>query len=131
MMQIFKYKKTKPDHILKLVKLLQSQGLAPDEILDIPKVGYLVVNDTVTVAFGAIRMVEGNKGLFDSYITNRNASPEDRHKALDLLTFHLIKMAKAMGIIHVISLSDNNTILSRAEKHGFKTTSHKIQLLKT
>jgi hypothetical protein len=71
------------------------------------------------VAAGFLRLCEGGYALMDGYITNPEASSEDRDTALDAITAALIVTADKRGIKNLIAITKHWTIASRAERHGF------------
>lgn len=100
--------------------LLKNRDMSEDLINDIPRFGLVAVRQGKVIAFGGLRLVEGNRGMLDSYITDPSASPEDRNRALDLITYKLIQIAKDNEIKQLISFSVEENIRLRAERHGFK-----------
>lgn len=75
--------------------------------------------DNRPIAFGFLRMCEGDYALFDGIITNPHMNGEIRDKALDLLTKTLLMNAKSLNIKCIIGWSIDINTLKRAEKHGF------------
>lgn len=118
-MKISQYNKTK--HKSDLVDLLKSRDMNPNNADSVPKYGVIVHNSdlTQTIAAGFMRMVEGQMGILDSYITNPDANSEDRNNALDLITFTLINSAKASKLNKLITITQNDGIYDRAKEHGF------------
>ena len=115
-----------------LINLLDLRTL-PYSVLDnLPVLGLIALEDNKPIALGFLRRVEGNYGMLDSYITNPLESKELRHEALDGITSKLIILAKDLKIEQLFNFTADKGILSRAERHGFKTyTSYRYQYLST
>ena len=109
---------TKNAQIL-LQKLLIAHGMDPNLTNDLPVVGRVVVQDDIVIAAGFMRDMEGPYAMLDSYITNPEASPIQRHKALNLITDSLIKVSKSLGKNKLIMFSQDRNTHQRALMHGF------------
>lgn len=90
-----------------------------DSIFELPKVGSVACFHEHPIAAGFIRRIEGNWGMFDSYVTDASQKPRVRHEALDCLTLELLAKAKVLGMTSIISFSTDTRTIERAQKHGF------------
>jgi hypothetical protein len=86
----------------------------------LPKNGYVVSDEHGPIAIGYIRMMEGNYGCLDSYITDPIAPSQLRDKALDLLTIKLVELAKSLEIKILLAFSQDTFTILRSERLGFK-----------
>lgn len=98
-------------------------------VSELPCIGVLAVEDGVGIAAGFIRLVEGDMGFMDSFISNPSCSAELRDLALDQIGIKLIKIAKANKIKRLIAFSVDNNTLTRACKHGFIIFPHVFTML--
>lgn len=85
------------------------------KIDSLPEVGFIVPG----LAAGFIRKVEGGYGLVDGYVTHPLMPPGQRDAALDLVTKALITYAEDNGITHLIAITREQNIVTRAQKHGY------------
>lgn len=108
-------------HLSHLSHFLSQRKMPVDLILnDIPKHGFIVfTEEQMPVAAGFLRLVEGDYCLFDSFITNPECSPEERNKALDLITSSLINLGKTLNIKKMFAFSEEPHIIQRSCAHGF------------
>lgn len=91
------------------------QGEKPPSV-QVPQVGLIEEG----VAVGFLYQADGALGLLDGYVSNPEAKPEDRHKALNDITVELMRIANENGINNVIALTRDPSIAMRATMHGFK-----------
>lgn len=116
-------------HKDEIIGLLQSHGMHPGLIEDLPEIGLIAIHQDMYVAAGFIRRIEGPYGMLDSYITKSDAPTELRDKALDMITYKLIKIAREGGAVKLLAFSGVENIITRAEKHGFVQIDYKVALL--
>lgn len=116
-------------HKDEIIGLLQSHGMHPGLTNDLPMVGLVAIHENKYIAAGFIRQIEGSYGMLDSYITSRDASAELRDKALDMITYKLIKIARQGGATKLLVFSGVENIITRAEKHGAFQIDHKVALI--
>lgn len=115
------------DDLPMLASWLKGRDLPTDFLDTLPAVGYVVhTSNSLGVAAGFIRQVEGGYGMLDGYLTNPDVPPEIRHEALDALTAALLEEAKQLGISQLFAFSvDKNTIV-RSQRHGFQQLGHVV-----
>jgi hypothetical protein len=123
-MRVVPFDKNSFDHVSKMVDILYSRNMDPNLIKDLPKNGWIAIEDDLPVAYGALRCVEGDRAMFDSYITNLRVDGNKRHRALDMLTAKLIKVARHHDIKQLLFFSRDTSILDRAERHGLVSPSN-------
>lgn len=111
----------------KLVELFEANNMPKSAFLTLPKFGLVAIKDDKVVAFGALRCIEGQLAMLDSYITLPTAPPLIRNRALDIITSKLLKIAKDNHIISVIAFSLEPSIIARAERHGLKSLQNTYQ----
>ena len=112
-----------------LVELLESRGMDPKLAYDVPETGLLFFMHTEIVAAGFVRMIEGNRAMLDSYITNPVISPKIRNFALDKITTELVEWCKARELKQVLAFSTDEHVVQRSINHGFAPIEHKMTLL--
>lgn len=105
----------------KIAEMLRYRNLDIALTNDLPRFGLIAVEGNNPIAFGAIREVEGDRGMLDSYITHPEATHANRDYALDRITAKLIKIARLQGLKQLIAFSIRSVVVSRAERHGFTT----------
>lgn len=112
-------------------KMLISRFMASYLIQDLPEHGLIALQDDTPIAVGFIRQIEGPYAMLDSYLSNSEADPEIRDRALNLITRKLLDWARIGGVRNVLAFSaDPNTVL-RAEAHGFVSfKDHTFQLVR-
>lgn len=108
----------KETQILLAKRLLRSHSMGMDLAYDLPEFGLIAVDGGEPVAMGFIRKMEGNYALLDSYITHADAPAELRDRALDIITYKLIKIAKDNDISKLIAFSGEPSIIARSINHG-------------
>jgi hypothetical protein len=96
----------------------------------LPNVGYITVDDTLPIAMGFLRMIEGNAGMIDALISNPESNPTLRNQAIDLVVTQLITKAKELKLSGLISFSSDENTLIRSEKFGFKIQAQQLIALK-
>lgn len=101
---------------------LAARDLDTGLIQDLPRTGYVAIEDGQVIAAGFLRHCEGSHGLLDSFITDPTAPPKDRDKAMDLLLNRLINHSKKLGIKQLIGFSVDSFTLSRAKRFGMQAT---------
>lgn len=86
---------------------------------DIPVVGFIVIIDNVPASIGFVRKMEGNYGMFDTFVTNGNLSSEIRHLAMKTLVDRLLDKAKQLKLKAIISYTSDAGVINRAKALGF------------
>lgn len=108
---------------------LKARNLSTHVLDDLPRNGLIVMDGATPIAAGFIRLCEGNHGLFDSYITNPDMTPNARNSALDVLTLALIEESKALKLKVVLALTVDENTKVRSIKHGFVQLEHTVLAL--
>lgn len=128
MLEIYPFKKV---DIFEVSRLFELQNSTEFHGKSIPEIGFIVRNsDGMAIAAGFLRRVEGNIAQIDSYVTNPQASAEDRHNAIDLLTQTLMTTARNLSLSGLIVITQVQSIADRALKLGFKVNTHVVLGLK-
>jgi hypothetical protein len=73
-----------------------------------------------------LRLMEGDICFIDSMATNQSFESPIRHEALDLITKHLLDIAKSLGFKKIFAYTKEDCIIERAERHGFILTKQKV-----
>ncbi len=72
------------------------------------------------VAAGFLYRADGGLGLLDGFVSNPDASSEERHKALNEIIVGLMRIANENGITNVIGLTRDPSMAMRVTMLGFK-----------
>jgi len=86
---------------------------------DIPVIGYIIVIDNIPASIGFLRKMEGNYGMFDTFVTNGKLPSEIRHLAMQTLVDQLLNKAKQLKLKAIISYTSDEGVLNRAKNLGF------------
>ena len=101
--------------------LLKCRGLISEQPR-LPRLGFIVYqNAGEPVCAGWLREVEGNAYLFDSLISNKDLSSEERHRGMELLWRTIIKQAKGR---YLMGTSVDKGTIQRAVAAGFDRMPH-------
>lgn len=86
----------------------------------LPEVGFIVKNDrNQPVAAGFLRKLEGGFAQIDTLVSNSECEASERHEAIDLLVNSLISTGKQLGLLGLLAITKDLSILKRAEAIGF------------
>jgi hypothetical protein len=111
-------------------EMLTARHLDANWVNYLPSTGYVAiwVDETSAealpskvIACGFIREAEGNLQILESFATHPDASAQDRHNALDLITEKLMQKAETTQA-KLICLTTEHTIIERSHRHGFVST---------
>lgn len=116
-------------HGKELFQMLNDHGMSVSILDNLPEFGLVAHRGEKIIAAGFIRKVEGSSAMLDSYITNPRTKPESRDRALDLITYKLIQIAKKQSISQLVNFSSEQNIITRAQKHGFIVVPHQVSVL--
>jgi hypothetical protein len=105
---------------------LQERKKPEVDAYDIPDVGFVANFKNRPIAAGFLRQIEGQNAIFDSLVTNPNATPEFRHIGLDMVIEAIIYAAKKRGINQVLAFSVDEGTLKRALRHNFVKLPHTV-----
>lgn len=89
------------------------RGLEEDEL---PMTGFIVPD----VAAGFFYMTDSSLGFIENFVSNPDAKAIEVSMAVDEITETLLRCAVEMRLTKVFMMSKKNSILNRAEKHGFE-----------
>lgn len=124
----FKFK-----HYEMLLDMLTSQkysGIASITYDSLPKIGYIALRRGKPVAAGFLRRLEPNIAHLDGLTSNAYMGSLIRNQAIVGVVNTLISEAKSMGLIGIMATTNDESVLSRAEKLGFSLVPQKIIALK-
>lgn len=110
-------------------EMLNTRLMAKEYVDTLPAYGLIAIKDGEPIAYGAIRTIEGGYAMLDSYITNGSASPELRNRALDIITYKLIKTAKENNITGLFAFSQDKSIFERSVRHGMEHIPHDFTVI--
>lgn len=110
-------------HINKWLVARQKQDVDP---YDVPDVGFVACFKKRPIAAGFLRQIEGENALFDSLISNPEATSEFRHIAIDLVVNAVIGAARKRGIKQVLAFTVDEGTLKRALRHSFVKLPHTV-----
>lgn len=86
----------------------------------VPRVGFIAAKEGKLVAAVFLRRVEGGYGQIDGLVSNPTSSPEDRNRALDLVSSKIMKEAKKLCLNGVLMMSECENTVMRSQKFGFE-----------
>ena len=95
---------------------------------ELPGHTFCVVYKDEIVAMAGLRLMEGDICFIDSMATNQSFESPIRHEALDLITKHLLDIAKNLGFKKIFATTKEDSIIQRAERHGFLVSKEKVIL---
>lgn len=95
---------------------LEARGLLPVLESDLPATGFIVPG----VAAAFIRKCEGNVAIMDSLVSNKDACPVIRHRAMDQLYKAVLSECKQLKINKILGFTVNAGTLDRSLRHGFQ-----------
>lgn len=104
---------------------LKARGRAPQEVSDLPAVGFVVLSEEIRVAACFLRRCEGGIGIVDGLTTNPDAPSELRHVSIDLVVKAICEEAKQREITQLIAWTvDKGTLERGCLRHGFQKSPH-------
>ncbi len=115
-MRVIRFNKSK--HFTPLQECWAAHGAYVPK--DVPKVGFIAVKDHKLVAAVFLRRVEGGYGQIDGLVSNPTSSPEDRNKAIDLVSTKIMEQAKKLCPNGVLMMTKCKNTLMRSQKYGFE-----------
>lgn len=108
-----------------LIMLSDRKAYQPNES-EMPKVGFIVLEQDTPIAAAFLRKVEGGYGQVDGLTSNPHVESSKRHTALNLCINKCVEAAKDQGMRTVIGFCLDNTTTSRAESLGFVKQPHSL-----
>lgn len=109
------------DELLDTLYLRQAHIPSEEEM---PKVGFVAIEEDTLVAYCALRMVEGQSGMVDGLTTNPECSAKQRHAASDLVIKACINEAKELKLKSLIAYSLYEATVKRSIRNGFVELPH-------
>lgn len=128
-MKLIPYNPNNSAHLNMLREMLIARDMSELHSAGVPEHSWIVVENDQPIAFGGLRKVEGGMAIMDSYLTNPNAPSDLRHKALEWLTYKLIKISRHYLVTKLLAFSQSDEIFNRAKSHGFIEFSNKIGII--
>lgn len=129
MMEVERYDQRR--HYETLLGWLEARGAYLPSIDEMPAVGCVAYNDTIPVAIGFLRRVEGGHAQLDGLTTSPLLPPEIRSRGIDFVVERLIEEAKDLGIRSIVAFTLEPNVLSRSAKFGFIQLNQAVIVLKT
>jgi len=86
----------------------------------LPEIGFIAYENSLPIGVAFLRQCEGGFCMGDMIITNPDAEPKYRDKALNLLFGECLRVAKARGFKAILAYSLDDKTIERLEKHGLK-----------
>ena len=124
----FKFK-----HYDMLIDMLTAQkynGISHVTYTSLPKIGYIALRKGTPIAAGFLRRLEPNIAQLDGLTSNPFMGSLIRNQAIESIVNTLISEAKSMDLIGIMATTNDESVLSRAEKLGFSLVPQKIIALK-
>lgn len=110
-------------HKEQLENLLKLRGLPTWHSKYLPRIAFAAIKDNKMVALCSLRTVEGPYAFIDDWITNPEASSNDRSDAVESGINTVVGAAKALGIKKLFAFSPQKSGIDRlSNKFGFEET---------
>ena len=81
----------------------------------LPEIGYIALDEDQPVACGFLRKVEGGYAQLDTFTTNPGFVGELRDRAINGIVSRLTEHAKSYQMHGLFVITDNQSIIDRAE----------------
>lgn len=121
-MQVCRFNKELHAHTLFDILIKQDHPIpSPNEF---PEYGYIAIDKDLPVAIAFLRRVEGGYAQIDGLCSNPEASPAQRHEALDSVISKVIDTAKELGIHRLVCFTKDQSVCERSKKYNFKPLPH-------
>lgn len=91
---------------------------------EMPKLGWLAIDEKRVVAMAFLRKVEGGYAILDGVITNPLIDGTVRHQALDALFAKAMEEGRKRGFKAILGTSTDVSTIMRSEKFGFEKLPH-------
>lgn len=99
------------------------------KVNNLPKIGYIIKKNDMVLAAGFLRLMEGDYGLMDYYVSNGYLSSDLRHQGLNKLTEELIKTAQVLKLNGIFAFIRDEGISKRSEVSGFRKVHESVYAL--
>ena len=119
-------KRYDPEDFIELQSWYKKRGINFDDSSLLPSVGFIVPG----VGAGFIYVTDSSVYFIEGFITNPDASKDNRNESLDLITVYLISYSKAMNCKIIKCETSCPEIELRGMKHGFKCLGKVTSLVK-
>jgi len=102
-----------------LMDMLKERSMAQQLVDDLPKHGVVIYKSGTPVGALFLRLVEGNYGILDSFITNPKSDAKDRSEAIEKGFEQLLELSKNLNIKRLLTFSEEDSLVRRAKHVGF------------
>lgn len=114
--RVFDFQKDYPA----IVGWWQTHGFPPVPEAMLPVHGLMVEVDGLPLAAGFVYRTDSLMGWMEFLVSNPDAGIKIRSVALDTLIDGLTRVAKELGIQHMITTTNRSGLVRRLEKNGFQ-----------
>jgi len=101
-----------------------------EKILELPNLGWIVLEEETPIACLFMRRCEGNMFLGDMLVTNSACSSNQRHEALNLIGKKLVEATYELKIKYVALFSAFDSVKNRCQALGFTLLPHTLMIYK-
>lgn len=120
-----------PGHLKDLCDVIKSNHISQIRIEDVnletlPQIGYIAFEEETPVAVGFLRLIEGGIGQIDTLTTNSSFNSEIRHIGISKVVDSIINQAKSMKLKGIISLTNDKSVILRAQSLGFRIVNQSV-----
>lgn len=106
---------------------LRARNKPPQEMSDLPAIGFVVAEGDTRVATCFLRRCEGNYGIVDGLCTNPAVDSAIRHVAIDTAVRMVCEEARQREISHLVAWTVEGSVLARGmSRHGFQKSSFSL-----
>ncbi len=103
-----------------------AQGHPAPDIYALPLTGFIEPG----VAAGFLYLTDSSGALMGGFVTNREASPEARNLALEVIAKAVIDAADGLGVATLTITTIEPSIVERAKRHGFQDVGRYTMLIR-
>ena len=91
------------------------------------QIGFYAYHNGEIIGAGFVRGMDGGQyAMIDGYITNPDQPGELRNRALDLITYKILRTMKHFNLNCLTCFTIEPTIIERAKRFGFKIQPHTL-----
>lgn len=84
-----------------------------------PQRSWTYTQDGIAIAFAALTILDGFKGILEALCTNPSSSPTQRDQAIDALVSKILLESRKLGLDGLIAWTKDKNTLVRSKKFGF------------
>lgn len=117
------------DYLIDLNQWLYARDRAGVSEGDIPKIGYIVLKDSIPVCAAFLRECEGGVGMLEGLVSNPDLPLFTRHLGVECVIDRLLQEAKSRHIRRLVSFSVDDSTVKRVSKRGFQKQPHVVMTL--